>query len=120
MTDFQDELAQLLEPHTPEIRALVEELRGVICSLGPDLQEEVKLGWKNIGYKGKGLTVSLMPYTSYVSLHFAKGVQLSDPQGVLEGGGKELRHLKVRKLEDVHPHILTPLMHEAIELDQAS
>lgn len=118
MTPVND-IEQLLAPHSPEVRRLVENLRDFALRVGPDLEEEVKLGWKNITYKGKGVVFAIQPYSKYVSLHFYKGVQLSDPQGVLEGGGKTLRHIKIHKPEDIRQEILTPLAKEAIHLDKS-
>lgn len=40
-------------------------------------------------------------YSHHVSLEFTLGVRLSDPHGLLEGGGKLRRHLKLRSREHV-------------------
>ena len=40
-------------------------------------------------------------YDGHVSLELAKGAKLSDPLGVLEGSGKQRRHIKLRALADV-------------------
>lgn len=40
-------------------------------------------------------------YKDHVSLEFSHGVHLSDPNGVLEGGGKHRRHIKLRDSNDL-------------------
>ena len=40
-----------------------------------------------------------------------------DPQGVLEGGGNALRHIKVRRAEDMNPDVIVPLLRQAILLN---
>lgn len=36
----------------------------------------------------------------YVNLGFFRGTELADPDGLLEGSGKRLRHIKVRSLDE--------------------
>ena len=38
----------------------------------------------------------LMPQTGYVNLGFWWGAELSDPNDLLEGTGKKLRHVKIK------------------------
>jgi hypothetical protein len=41
------------------------------------------------------------------------GADLPDPEGLLEGGGKLLRHVKIRSLEDLEQPALRNLIEEA-------
>jgi hypothetical protein len=41
----------------------------------------------------------VLPHTSWVNLGFFKGAELTDPAGLLEGTGAQLRHVKVRTLD---------------------
>ena len=51
----------------------------------------------------------------HINLGFHRGTDLSDPQRILEGTGKQMRHIKVRNMADVlHPAIRTYLQ-EACE-----
>ena len=70
-------------------------------------------------YSGAGVVCAVMPYTKYVSLHFYKGVELDDPAGVLEGGGKALRHVKVHSLDGIDEKVLAPMIQQAVALDKA-
>jgi hypothetical protein len=40
-------------------------------------------------------------YENYVSVEFAMGAGLDDPQNLLEGSGKKRRHIKIHTLNDV-------------------
>ena len=42
-----------------------------------------------------------MGHKAHANLGFARGASLPDPAGLVEGTGKNLRHVKVRKPEDV-------------------
>ena len=45
--------------------------------------------------------VYIRPHGRWVNLGFYRGVDLADPEALLEGTGAKLRHVKVRSLEDV-------------------
>jgi len=40
-------------------------------------------------------------YKAHVSIEFSFGAVLSDPDGLLEGNGKERRHLKLKSLSEL-------------------
>lgn len=120
MSAFQSALAQLLAPQSDSIRDLTNRLIAFMEKTTPQLSREVKLGWKNITYSGNKTIFAIQPYSQYVSLHFYRGIELPDPQGLLEGSGKKLRHVKIHKPEDIRDELLLPLLQEAIDLDQRS
>jgi hypothetical protein len=50
--------------------------------------------------------VQVVIYTKGVNLMFNRGAELADPKGVLVGDGKIIRHIKVRRPEDLkNPHL---------------
>ena len=110
-------IVQILEGHTPEIVDLVASLRKVVHKAAPELLEEGKTGWGNITYKKVGVVCAIAPYKKYVSLHFYKGISLSDASGMLEGSGKALRHIKIHKPDDIRVEQITRLIQEAVRLD---
>lgn len=113
------EINSFLDSFDPGVQAIAHELCRLVNDTAPDLKEEVKRGWKNITYSGNGVVCAVMPYSQYVSLHFYKGTELEDPHGVLEGGGKQLRHVKVHSLEGIDEKVLAPLIRQALRLDGA-
>lgn len=113
------DINKFLDPYHPEVQAIAHELCRIVNDTAPQLSEEVKFGWKNITYAGKGIVCAVQPYSQYVSLHFYKGTELKDPDGVLEGGGKQLRHVKVHSLDDINEKVLVPLIKQAVALDAA-
>ena len=42
----------------------------------------------------------ILPYKRWVNLGFYQGVDLADPEGLLEGTGAKMRHVKIRSLDD--------------------
>jgi hypothetical protein len=50
-------------------------------------------------------------YNKYVNLGFNRGVRLKDPGRLLKGTGKLVRHITIKRLEDLH----VPYIKELIE-----
>lgn len=65
----------------------VAKYGGTLYTLKPDEKEEQFCG--------------VFPYKAHVQLSFAKGNELDDPDGLLEGGGKFRRRLTYKSLDDV-------------------
>jgi hypothetical protein len=119
MNDFNIQFEEILAGHSPKIISLVNTLRELVQSADPELAEEVKTGWGNITYSKNGVVCAVSPHKAHVNLHFYKGVQLDDPSGLLEGSGKELRHVKIRTLEDIRRDAIIQLVQAAVKIDVA-
>jgi hypothetical protein len=95
----------ILEKLNPEVRVLVQELRALIKEVMPRSTEKAHLGWNAWHYRAgatvKDIVVAISPQRAYAKLEFGDGVDLPDPQHRLEGTGKRLRHVKIRRAEDV-------------------
>jgi hypothetical protein len=42
---------------------------------------------------------AIIPHTAHVNLQLADGVDLPNPDGMIEGSGKRIRHIKIRSVE---------------------
>jgi hypothetical protein len=98
-------LTKLLAAYSPEIRKLTRQTRGLVSELVPDAEQEIDWSSKMIGFSFipgtyKGLILTVSPQREYVNIIFAKGVEMLqeglDTQQLLEGTGKQARHIKVR------------------------
>jgi hypothetical protein len=84
----------------------------------PELSESIK--WGNPTFE-KGSKVCYLAATkAYVSLGFFNGAALTDAEGVLEGTGKKMRHVKVRDLSHIRNELLSSWIRQAIDLNQQS
>ena len=52
-------------------------------------------------------------FTAHVNIGFFLGAELADPDGLLEGNGKFMRHVKVRPGQEVNEAALRRLIHAA-------
>ena len=111
---FEDVLAV----STPEIRALAQQVRALIIKVMPDV---VEVPWPRQRIAGYGVGPKKMsehfcyiaPQQGYVNLGFNYGAELPDPEGLLEGSGKLLRHTKITALADIERPALRRLLEVA-------
>jgi hypothetical protein len=52
-------------------------------------------------------------YRKHANLQFTHGIDLSDPQGLLEGRGTRMRHIKIRKLSDLDRQEIREFLRQA-------
>ena len=52
-----------------------------------------------------------------MNLQFWRGIELTDPENLLEGTGKKMRHIKIRGLDNIGTGVLKDMIREAVELD---
>ena len=118
-----DEIDRFLEAYSPDIRDLTNEVRALIASVSPDVDENLKLGWKVIWYgfgpKMPDQFAVVMPTRNHVGLGFAYGSDLPDPKGKLEGSGKRMRHVKLRTAADVADPAIAALVRAQVALLRA-
>lgn len=115
MTQTKPDVQAHIAGIDPTVRPLVEQLRAVVLTQAPALEETIK--WRNLFYVRKGNVCAIVPHRAHVNLEFWRGTELPDPQGVLEGTGKAARHVKVRTPEDADSDALTELLRQAVALD---
>lgn len=106
--------ALLAEINLPQ-RDVARALREVILETGSRLQEKVMYGvpW----YRGKNYVFAIAAHSNHTNLEFYRGSSLRDPARLLEGTGKNMRHVKVRTVADATQPRLRALLREAIALD---
>ncbi|GAB3909082.1 hypothetical protein GCM10028803_46050 [Larkinella knui] len=103
-----------LADYKPEVRDLTLKVRELVRSILPEAHESVHTGYKTITY-GTGPRMSdeicyIAPLTSSVNLGFLYGTKLPDPNGLLKGTGKLLRHIKFASPEEVTTPGITDLL----------
>jgi hypothetical protein len=116
MENKRVDLDKYLSPFTDDTSILVRDLRDKILKLESNLDEVIK--WNNLIYEKDGLVVQLL-CKDHVNLEFAQGIELLDPDGMLEGTGKKIRHVKIRNSEEIESEQLTNLIREALDLNIA-
>ena len=115
----------LLEITEEGLRPIVTALREVILEVDPDSCEVVRLGDRAATY-GVGPRkmidgyAYILPHKRWVNLGFYQGAELADPEGLLEGTGAKMRHLKVRSVYEARQATVRALVVGAMERRKAS
>ena len=117
-TGSNQAVADLLEPYPPEVRKLALATRAFVLKVIPNAIEQVDSKSKVIGFGFgtgyKDMICSLMPAKGWVTLGIGWGVELPDPEKLLEGAGKVHRHVKVRSEADLKCPALAVLIKDGI------
>jgi hypothetical protein len=113
---------EMLSAFPAEVQAVAHRLREVILSLHPDAHEVVWRVERSAGYglgprKMQDQYAYLRPHARHVNLGFMRGAVLPDPEGLLQGTGKALRHVKVRDPGEAEHPALRALL-EAARLER--
>ena len=116
------QLARFMARFDPKIAALARTARAKMRKRLPRAVEMVYDNYNAlvIGFgpteRASEAIVSIVVYPRWVSVCFIQGAHLPDPQGVLEGGGNQVRHIR---LDDGAAVLDTPairaLLSEALE-----
>jgi hypothetical protein len=96
---------ELLNITAAPMQPIVKRLRSIIQKIDPKAFEVVRLGERSATYgvgpsKMTEAYAYILPHAKWVNLGFYKGTDLDDPNGLLEGTGAKLRHIKVHSLEE--------------------
>lgn len=103
---------------SPQVRALARAGRALLADVMPGITEVPWARQKIAGYGVGPKKMSehfcyLAPFKRHLNFGFFYGAHLPDPQGLLEGAGKDLRHVKIRKLSDLEQPALRRLVEDA-------
>lgn len=82
------------------VRALVLEQAPSAIEMIYDAYSAVALGYSFTGRLKDGFC-HVAVYSGHVNLGFNHGASLPDPRGVLDGSGKQVRHIPVRNRDDL-------------------
>ena len=100
------QLLGFLEAYDRHISELALALREVILEEAPDASESIYQVytvaiWFGFSGKMKDMFCYIATNAGHVNLGFPRGTSLPDPNRVLEGDGKTMRHIKFRSQRDV-------------------
>lgn len=92
----------------------------MIEELDPDSYEAPCKGDNAISYgigpsKMKEAYCYIMPQKEYLNFGFFYGASLADEKKLLDGTGKSMRHVKIRKIEDLNDPAVRQLVLDAIQ-----
>jgi len=110
---------ELLDGHAPDIQAAARALEAVIRDGLPAVVVEFDPGNALLAFGRsmamRDLLFALIPHAQWVNLQLADGALLPNPDGLIEGTGKRIRHVKVRSAEVADTDRIRQIVRDQIE-----
>jgi hypothetical protein len=110
----------LLESRSAEVQEAARAIAGVLMGELPDgvVHFDRADGLLAFGTSSamSDLLFALIPHSRWVNLQLADGAVLPDPDGLIEGTGKRIRHVKIRNAELA----LSPAVREIVQAQVAA
>lgn len=108
----------------PAVRTIVQAARRSVKALAPDVKEiayqsqqprSKSAMWKLVRYSvGDEYVVGIGTFSTYATMFFARGRELDDGSGLLEGSGKDARFTRLRAPKDAAQPALTRVLRKAL------
>jgi len=103
-----------VELRNPALKEVVSAVRRLVKKTTPAAAEAVN-PWGVPVFELNGTLCFLMVGKHHVTLGFAQGTSLADPARLLEGTGKNVRHVKLDEVEQVsNPHLRNLILEAAV------
>ena len=114
------QLLGFLTAYDRTIADLALALREIIFEEQPDASESVYQVytvaiWFGFSGKMKDMFCYITAHAGHINLGFPRGADLPDPNRVLEGEGKAMRHIKFKSMRDVERPFVRRYIQAAIE-----
>jgi hypothetical protein len=111
----QEKKSPYVKDDNPELQKVVRALRSFVKGIVPGVKETVN-AWGLPTFEAPGPFCFYMVGRQHVTFGFHFGTSLKDPESLLEGTGKNIRHVKLPKLEDLQKKGLRELVNAAARL----
>jgi hypothetical protein len=98
------------------IQEAANQLRAFVKKTLPKVKEGIN-PWHVPIFESNGPICYYMAGKNHITLGFIRGTSLPDPEGLLEGTGKNLRHVKIKSLDDLKQKGLRELLKSAAALN---
>jgi hypothetical protein len=95
-----------------ELAAIAKRWFEVMRGCGGDVRELLHDGHPTACVNGAAFAY-VNAFRAHVNVGFFRGAELADPEGLLEGTGRFMRHVKLRPAEDVNESALRELIRNA-------
>ena len=101
-----------MREHPGELGTIARRWFGVMRDCGDDVRELLHDGHPTACI-GDAAFADVNAFNAHVNVGFFRGAEIADPEGLLEGTGKFMRHVKLRPERDVDAAALMTLIETA-------
>jgi hypothetical protein len=113
------EFEEIIKDRSESVKEIARAVRDKFFEIYPDVDETVWIKQKTAGYGIGPKKMSqhfgwIMTAKSHVNMGFNYGSSLQDPSNLLEGTGKNMRHIKIKNLSDLYNKAVDELVKAAL------
>ncbi|HVO56325.1 MAG TPA: DUF1801 domain-containing protein [Dongiaceae bacterium] len=112
-----DAIDAYINQKNPALKPVADAVRALVRKAAPKSREIIN-PWGLPAFEWNGPLCYLMAGKSHLTFGFPRGTSLLDPANLLQGTGKNLRHVKLREVADVHDANLKQLILQAKQLNR--
>jgi hypothetical protein len=94
---------------------VVARVRRIVLEAAPEAKESIK--WAQPVYEINGPFCYMKAFKHSVNFGFWRGVELEDPEGLLQGSGEKMRHVKLTSVDDVDEEAFGKFVRQAVQLN---
>lgn len=112
---MQDEIKNYIHRFTPSQSEIIKKLREVVLENMPDAHELIyhdALGY-SFSKSPFDRIIYISPSRNHITFGFFFGGHLQDPEKLLEGTGKRMRHVKIKNVKETTNPALVDLVKES-------
>src|SRR5262245_26178260 len=117
---MQKNIDNFLSQYNEDVFANAQELREVLLATLPDITEQLDIPAKMIAYcygqKYSELICVIIPSKKGLKLGFNRGIELPDPDKLLEGTGKISRYVVIKSDKQIRSAAMKKLIANALKL----
>jgi hypothetical protein len=104
------EVNQYIENAPEQQQLLMQKIRELIYQEVPEVVENFK--WSRPVFSTASDFAYFKTAKAYLTFGIFKFEKITEHAELLEGTGKDMRHLKIKKLEDLNPEIIKKWLHQ--------
>ena len=101
-----------MDEHSGDLGAIAQRWFEVMRACGDDVRELLHDGHPTACVADAAFGY-VNAFTAHVNVGFFRGAEIADPEGLLEGTGKFMRHVKLRPEQDINATALMKLIETA-------
>jgi hypothetical protein len=112
------DIETFLSQYNEDVYNKAIELRKIIVNILPGIIEQVDIPAKMVAYcygrKYAEMVCTIIPSKKGIKLGFYKGIELPDPQNLLQGAGKFSRYVEIKSEEQIKSPAIKQLLKNAL------
>ncbi|WP_067458673.1 DUF1801 domain-containing protein [Actinomadura macra] len=108
--------AYIADKLDPRYAGIVDVLRTLMVAHAPGAEECLTYG--SPAWRGAKLLAVISQSKTHLTFAFERGAAFQDAHGLLEGVGKNTRHVKIKSIDDIDEVALRDYIEQAVALDK--